>query len=542
MAEKPNLHTVEVPSTCGPDGDPLPGAGSSDQGDNSANKDDSFAQPVQTERVEDTNQLSNTRMFLIGTSMMLTYFLGTSSAVAVTLVIPDLAADLGVSALDVQWVSSAYTLAYGCGLLFAGRIADLYNRKIVYLTGLSLFFIFNILSAVIRVRVPLCVMRALSGLGLAIAIPAGYGIVGSNIRQDPWRTTTFAAFGVGGPVGASVGTILGGAVAGSGRHGWTYLFYILAACSLVPFTLVLLVVPRDDRILRGIGIDRRIDWVGGVMVTLSTSLFLFSIGQSGVTAKGWRTPYVPTILALSLVIFTIFLLWEHHLEHRTTFPPLLKPSLFVRHKCRITALTLIGFAVPASVYGFVYVATIWYQDLKGMNAIENAVHMLPCNIMGLFAAGGVMWLAPRVKAPILLGGGAVLSGLTSLLFAVEPSGTNYWKCEFIALLCLPWGIDFAVGLGTILISNLVDDTEQAVGGALFQTSVQIGGSLGTCLASLISTQRTEATGSLLNGLRTAGYMNAAWAWVVPFIVFVSIRKVGLAKDAAKIESIEREEH
>ena len=52
-----------------------------------------------------------------------------------------------------------------------------------------------------------------------------------------------------------------------------------------------------------------------------------------------------------------------------------------------------------------------------------------------------MVLVPRVKAPYLLALGPFLSGLANLLYAVEPVGTNYWACEFIAGLLLPFGID-----------------------------------------------------------------------------------------------------
>lgn len=69
----------------------------------------------------------------------------------------------------------------------------------------------------LQVRVPPCVIRALAGLGLAIASPAGYGIIGVSVVHEPERTITFAAFGLGAPIGAATGTILGGAVAGAGR-------------------------------------------------------------------------------------------------------------------------------------------------------------------------------------------------------------------------------------------------------------------------------------------------------------------------------------
>jgi MFS family permease len=57
-------------------------------------------------------------------------------------------------------------------------------------------------------------MRAFAGLGLALACPAGFGLIGETITHEPERSIVFAAFGLGGPIGASSGTILGGGVAG----------------------------------------------------------------------------------------------------------------------------------------------------------------------------------------------------------------------------------------------------------------------------------------------------------------------------------------
>ncbi|CAD6589695.1 MAG: hypothetical protein TREMPRED_005476 [Tremellales sp. Tagirdzhanova-0007] len=420
------------------------------------------------------------------------------------------------------------------GLLFAGRLADLYGRKTLFLIGLTIFFTFSILSAVIHLRVPLCVVRALAGLGLAIASPAGYGIIGANIRFEPERTIVFAAFGLGNPVGASIGTIMSGAVAGTSRHGWTYLFYIIAGASLVPMVIGILVIPRETRRLRGDGRDRRIDWLGGLLVTAGTSLFMFSIVQSGIVPKGWSTPYVPVVLVLSILLILVFLVWERHLETHTSFPPIVKFSLFTRHSYMITAVVLGAFFNSASVYGFIYVMTIFYQNYKGLNALENAVRWLPACIIGLVAAGSVMVLAPRVRAPTLIVSGSVMGGIGCMLFAVEPAGTNYWACEFIGLLILPFGIDYAVGIGNILVSNLVSEDEQSVGGALFQTGNQIGAALGICIASLVSSQRTAATHDLLTGLRSAYWMLAAFAWTVPLIVIVGFRRVRLAKDVIEV--------
>lgn len=62
----------------------------------------------------------------------------------------------------------------------------------------------------------MCITRAFSGLGLSISSPAGFGIIGVNIRHEPARTIVFASFGLGNPVGAAFGGLLGGTMAGIG--------------------------------------------------------------------------------------------------------------------------------------------------------------------------------------------------------------------------------------------------------------------------------------------------------------------------------------
>lgn len=119
---------------------------------------------------------------------------------------------------------------------------------------------------------------------------------------------------------------------------------------------------------------------------------------------------VPIVFVLSLVLLVLFMLWERHLENKTSFPPIAKFSLFTRHRYRFTALMGCAFFCCITTPGFVYTATIWYQELKGETALRNAILLLPCNIMGLGAAGGAMYVVPRYKAPHLIAFGGFMAG------------------------------------------------------------------------------------------------------------------------------------
>jgi hypothetical protein len=110
------------------------------------------------------------------------------------------------------------------------------------------------------------------------------------------------------------------------------------------------------------------------------------------------------------VLFTLFALWSHRLEHRTSYPPIIKMSLFTRHRGRIAATCACAFFISVGVYGFIYTTTAYYQTWRGFGPLENGVRLLTCQIVGVLAAAGVMYLAPRFKTPYLLAIGAVGTG------------------------------------------------------------------------------------------------------------------------------------
>jgi len=107
---------------------------------------------------------------------------------------------------------------------------------------------------------------------------------------------------------------------------------------------------------------------------------VLALGPVGLTTD------VPTLLVISILLLVAFGFWERHLERNTTFPPIAKFSLFTRHNYKVTIIIISTFFITMSVYGYVYLATIWYQTHMGMTALQSAIRMLPCMIAGTFAA------------------------------------------------------------------------------------------------------------------------------------------------------------
>lgn len=450
------------------------------------------------------------------------------SSNSVILTIPRMSRDLGVSQLRAQWVASSYTLSYGCSLLISGRLADIFGRRWLFLGGMLTAVIFTFISGAVKVFVPLCIIRAIVGVGLALATPAAFGIVGINFRDPKSRTIAYGSMSMGNPVGASVAMIVGGAMASAGGSGWAYLYYVLGGIALIPLVLGFFVIPKDPQPDRPI--DKRVDWFGGFLITAALCLFTFSITESGISKKGWRTPYIITLLVVSIVLLVAFGVWERYIEKHTSLPPIVKMSMLSRNGFGLTKVCLTAFLPFIAIAGWIYLVSLYYQDYKHYSPFGSALHSLPASLCGVIAAVAVMWVVPRFRAPHILAVGGILSGAACLLYAAEPVDTTYWAMEFIACCCLPFGADMTVAVGSILMSNMSRDDEQSVAGALFQTSVQIGQALGTCVTSLIVSEVHRNSGDLLQGIRAAFYFCAAFPWAIAIFAVFGLRKIGLAKD------------
>lgn len=149
----------------------------------------------------------------------------------------------------------------------------------------------------------------------------GFGIIGVTFRTEPARTVVFAILAMGNPIGSTSGPILGGAVAQRSKGGWRLLSYIHVGLTLVSIIIGILVIPRGERKKDE---NRRIDWLGGGLITSCVCLFTFSVTRSGIASRGWREPSVhlpvhveltwdvdvPALLATSIILFALALLRE----------------------------------------------------------------------------------------------------------------------------------------------------------------------------------------------------------------------------------------
>src|SRR6476469_2057197 len=211
---------------------------------------------------------------------------------AVNIALPSLAKDLQLSGSQISWTITSYSLVFGSLLLFGGRASDLLGRRRLFLTGLGVFTVSSLASAVAGTAGALFAARAGQGLGAAMLSPAALSIITSCFHGHA-KAKALAAWGAVGGAGAAVGVIAGGLL--TEYADWRMIFYVNLPVALVLAITALKVIPADTAKPRWRGLDLR----GAILATTSLGAIVYSITQG--SGAGWTSTQTVTFALIGVV-------------------------------------------------------------------------------------------------------------------------------------------------------------------------------------------------------------------------------------------------
>src|SRR5690242_4496415 len=247
--------------------------------------------------------------------------------------IPFIGKDLDISRANLQWVVTGYALAFGGLLLLGGRLGDLYGRRRIFVTGLTLFALASGLGGFAQSEAMLLSSRALQGLGAALAAPAALALITTTFPAGPKRNQAFSVYAAMSGVGAAIGLLLGGWLTGlepsffgADIEGWRLTFLINVPIGLVAaFAAPKLLKESDTN--RGVALDLP----GALTGTLGLVSLVYGITRAGDERYGWgdggTLGFILTGVALLAAFVTI--------ERRVTNP--LLPLRILANRTRATA-------------------------------------------------------------------------------------------------------------------------------------------------------------------------------------------------------------
>ena len=411
---------------------------------------------------------------------------------AVNVALPDLAKDLSIDRGDISWTITSYSLIFGSLLLLGGRAADMVGRRRMFLTGLAVFTVASLMTALASGTTTLFAARAGQGLGAAMLSPAALSIIMAAFK-GPERTRALGVWGAVGGAGAAIGVMLGGVL--TELIDWRAIFLINLPVGIALAAVTLHVVPADVESPRWRGLDLR----GALLATAGLGAVVFAISQAA--EAGWTSGRTLGLSAAGLFILVVFAA----LQLRTANPLLKVQRLGER---AIGGGMLMMVAVSAVLFGSFLLGSIYMQEVLGSSALVTGLAFLPMAIaVGAGAhAGGHVIGHGGVRAPMAIAL-AVSAGGLLLLSGVGASG-SYVTDVLPGMLVT--GVGLGVALVTVATSVLTDaaDDENGMLSGLNTTGHEIGGSLGVAVLISVATAAIGSSTAAGPGAVAAGIGDA----------------------------------
>jgi EmrB/QacA subfamily drug resistance transporter len=437
-------------------------------------------------------ELSQRRRLLVLAICCMSLLLVGMDVTIVNVALPSIRRDLHVSLSGLQWTIDAYILVLASLLMLSGSMADRLGRRRTFQTGLVLFTIGSLLCSLAPGLSWLIAFRMVQAIGASMLNPVAMSII-TNVFTEPRERAR--AIGVwGGVVGISLGLgpVIGGVLVET--VGWRSIFWINIPIGLAAIALTALFVP-ESRAPR----PRRADAVGQLLVIVALASMTYAIIDA--PRAGWASAGTLGLLALAILAIGILLAYEPRRSD-----PLLELRFF--RSAPFSGATVIAISAFGAFSGFLFLNTLYLQDVRGLSALQAGLCTLPLAVMTLIFAplsGRVVGSrGPRV--PLLAAGSAMCAG-GLMLVGLERDTSLAWLFGSYLVFGLGFGLVNAPITNTALSG--MPRSQAGVAAAIASTSRQVGAALGVAVVG--SVLSSGLGGPLKTGFSAASH--PAW-WIL----------------------------
>jgi EmrB/QacA subfamily drug resistance transporter len=320
----------------------------------------------------------------------LALFAFTLDRLVVAIALPAIQADFAAGVSDLEWTVNAYTLSFAVLLLTGSALGDRFGRRRMFTAGVAVFTAGSAAAALAPTIGVLLAARALQGAGGAMFVPLTLTML-SAVTPAARRGAVLGAWGGIGGLGAALGPLAGGALAGS--VGWRAIFWVN-----VPVGLILVVLGRL-RLAESRGPRTELDLAGVVLGTAGLFGVVWAVIRVG--AAGWASTEVSLPLAGGVLLLVAFVRWEM----RTPAPML--PMRFFRHRV-FAAGGLASLAMYSALFGALFLITQLLQAGLGATPLQAGLRALPMAVMPFLLTPVGGYLTDRIGFRPLM-----ISGLTA---------------------------------------------------------------------------------------------------------------------------------
>lgn len=403
----------------------------------------------------------------------------------VNVALPSVAADLQLSSGHYQWTVSAYVLLSGGLLLLGGRMADLFDRRRMFVTGLAVFTVGSLVAGLAGSAPALILARGAQGAGAALLTPAAMSIVMTTYAGKQ-RATALALWGTVASMGIAAGVLFGGIL--TTAFDWRAVFFINVPVGAAVLVGVLRTVPAMPA--AGGTATGRLDVSGAL--TLVTGLLALVYTVESTTSHGWTAS--PTLVAggAALALLTAFALNE-----RKVAAPIVPPATW-RIRSLVSASVVMA-GVTGGVVGVIFLSSLYLQQVLDSSALVAGLQFLPLAGSITLSAAVASKVLPRVGARRLIATGLVIAAAGALVLASLDSSPDYLSDVLPGFALLGLGVGPMFVAISVAAMGDVPHEQSGMASGLLMTGHEIGAALGVAALTAVTGNLTTRAGIVAGG-------------------------------------------
>ncbi|KAI1479166.1 MFS general substrate transporter [Daldinia eschscholtzii] len=426
-------------------------------------------------------QMSSLQFYVVIGSVTLAVLIMALNNTALGTAIPAITAEFN-TVDDVGWYSSASLIANCAMVPLVGKIYRSFRIKLVFITFVIIFELGSLIAALSTSSMMLIIARAISGIGGSGIINGSSTIVAATVpiaKRSFLNGIILGCFAVG----QAAGPLIGGAL--TEGLTWRWCFYInLPLGGLVVLLFVFVVRLPVTRLSekKNSLLDRvlDLDFIGFVIFAAASVVFLIGL-QWGGTKYPWNSPSVIGLMCGGLVAFGAVGLWFVYKGESALLPPRL-----LRSRVSIM-ITITSFLQSGGSVSSLFWLPVWFQAIRGVNALQSGVMLLPIILSQLFASVvcGALVQKTGYYLPEVVGGNALVAigtGLTSTFSLATSDG------EIIGYqILMGAGRGFILQLLVLAMQANVPREDASIASAYAMFSQLLGGAIFSAVAKTIFT-------------------------------------------------------
>ena len=439
--------------------------------------------------------------------LALAQFIASYAASNMNVAISTIATDLNTDVAGIQTTITLFTLTMAALMIPGSKLTDIWGRKFCFILGLGIYGAGALLASLAQGLTMLTIgYSLLEGVGSALLIPPIYILITVVFADLKTRAKWFGVVSGAAGLGAAAGPLIGGLITSYISWRASFLLQVLVVASIALLARRITDPPLPAQ-------RPPFDVLGAVLSAAGLFFVVFGILQTN--TYGWGSARVWLLVALGVVILVGFFVYARARE-RAGRTPLVSVSLFRNRTSNLGLLTQnVQWLVMQGVF---FVISVFLQQVRGYDAIQTGLMLVPATIGILLSSGTAQRMASRHPQRLLIRAGFTVTvvGIALILALVRTDSAvwTFWPGLFL----MGFGVGAMLTASVNVVQSAWPEEQQGDISGVSRSVSNLGSSLGVAIAgSILVSAAAKGNPPFLTAILVVGCF-AFVGWIAAFLL------------------------